>query len=83
MYYLRKENYGGEDIAIYKHHDFARFYRREYKGFDLHYHDELKLYACKSLKRIMDLRQVTYDYCGVWFDVYDENGKVEIDRRVE
>lgn len=80
MYYLRKENYdnSGEDIAIYKHHDFSRFYRGTFCGINVKYQG-MKLYTCKKLKTILNLRQSTYDYCGVWFDVYDdENGKVEL-----
>ncbi len=38
-----------------------------------------KLYTYKTLKNILRLRQEAYDYCGEWFDVYDENGKVELD----
>lgn len=79
MYYLRKENYEncGDDIAIYKHHDFSRFYRGWFRGVDVKYQG-MKLYQCKTMKRILELRKVTFDYCGVWFDVYDENGKVEL-----
>ena len=32
----------------------------------------------KKLKTILELRQSTFDYCGEWFDVYDENGKVDL-----
>ena len=79
MYYLRKENYGnfGEDIAIYKHHDFFRFYLGEFRGVNVKYQG-MKLYQCKTMKRILELRNATFDYCDVWFDVYDENGKVEL-----
>ena len=79
MYYLRKENgpLSGEDLAIYKHHDFSRYYRGFFRGIDAKYQG-MKLYTCKKLKTILQLRQSTYDYCGVWFDVYDENGKVDL-----
>ncbi|MBO4853944.1 MAG: hypothetical protein J5482_02210 [Oscillospiraceae bacterium] len=74
MYYLRK-NVNGEELAVYKHHDFSRFYRGDFRGTDGRYQG-MKLYTCKTLKRILSLRQSTYDYCGDWYDVYDENGKV-------
>jgi hypothetical protein len=38
----------------------------------------MKLYRCKTLKQIIKLRKGIFDYCGEWFDVYDENGKVDI-----
>lgn len=85
MYYLRKEPYETttpdgrqfevERRAIYKHHDFARFYRGEFTSIDNKYQG-MKLYTCKTLKRILELRKDTFDYCGEWFDVYDENGVV-------
>lgn len=69
-------NYMTEDRAVYKHHRFSRFYRQTFRGIDVN-PVGMKLYTCKTLKRILELRQTTYDYCGEWFDVYDENGKVE------
>ena len=65
-----------EDRAVFKHHNFSRFYRQPFKGLDTKYPD-LKLYMCKRLSTILKLRQSTFDYCGEWFDVYDENGKVD------
>ena len=38
----------------------------------------VKLYTCKTLKKIMAERESLHDYCGEWFDIYDENGKVDI-----
>ena len=78
MYYLRKEsdaNAGG-DRAIYKHHDFSRFYRGAFRGVNARYQG-MKLYQCKTMKRILELRESLFKYCGEWFDVYDENGKVD------
>lgn len=92
MYYLRKEPYREvfdipktdgsmihhdsmtEDRALYKATDMSRFYRQDYpaspKG--------MKLYQVKRLSTILQQRQNLFDYCGEWFDVYDENGKVDI-----
>lgn len=66
-----------EARTVYKHHDFSRFYRGTFKGIDVRY-DGMKVYTCKKLKTILALRQSTFDYCGEWFDVHDENGKVEL-----
>jgi hypothetical protein len=30
------------------------------------------------MKRILELRESLFKYCGEWFDVYDENGKADI-----
>ncbi len=95
MYYLRKEpyeqtipeirktdgtviperKYKTDDRVIFKHIRFARFYRR---GFNDANHD-MKLYTCKTLKRIKKLQKSTFEYCGEMFDIYDENGKVDVD----
>lgn len=69
--------YMTEDRAIYKDNRFSRFYRQPFNGVDVR-PVGMKLYTCKTLKCILALRQDTYDYCGEWFDVYDENGKVEL-----
>jgi hypothetical protein len=93
MYYLRKEPYEStiseirktdgtiipekkytvEDRAVYKHYDFSRFYRKPYPG----KHKGLKLYQVKRLKTILENRKLLFEYCGEWFDVYNENGKLE------
>ena len=94
-YYLRKEprrivtdipmtngkvihyDYMTEDRALYKAVGCSRFYRQTYnnpivtKG--------MKLYTAKKLSTILFQRQSLFDYCGEWFDVYDEFGKVEIE----
>jgi hypothetical protein len=74
---IPERKYMTEDRTVYKHHDFSRFYRQEFIGINERL-DGMKVYTCKTLKTIMELRQSTYDYCHEWFDVYDENGKVEI-----
>jgi hypothetical protein len=80
MYYLRLEpnDSQNEDRAIFKHHDFSRFYRGTFKNLNEKYQG-MKVYQCKTLKRILALRESTFNYSGEWFDVYDENGKVEIE----
>ncbi len=77
MKYLKIASEDG-DRAVYKHHDFSRFYRGEFKGIEVKYQG-MKVYQCKTLKKILEIRQSTFDYCGEWFDVYDENGKVNLD----
>ena len=86
MYYLRKEPYrkglkNGEsyitsDRAVYKSTRYSRFYRESFFGIGLKPRG-MKLYTCKTLKRIKDIQKAVYDYCGETFDIYDENGKVE------
>lgn len=76
MYHLRHtDKYSGEEIAIYKHHDFSRFYRGEFTGLDGRWQG-MKLYQCKTLKKILEIRDMTFEYCGEWYDVFDENGIV-------
>ena len=88
MFYLRKEEhekiftlgdkeetYIAEDRAIYKHQNFSRFYR---DSFPVNTHKKLKLYKAKKISTILKLRQEMFEYCGEYFDVYDENGKVDI-----
>jgi hypothetical protein len=63
------------DRALYKAIGLSRFYRRAYpipkeKG--------MKLYKVKKLESILRQRELLRDYCGEWFDVYDDNGKVDI-----
>jgi hypothetical protein len=65
-----------DDRAIYKADDCERFYRQNFTG--MYNLDRMYLYFCEDLERILELRQSTFDYCGEWFDVYDENGKVNV-----
>ncbi|MBC5667279.1 hypothetical protein H8S00_04675 [Eubacterium sp. BX4] len=67
-----------EDRAIYKHPQFSRFYRGGFVGIEGKYQG-MKVYTCKTLKKIKELQKNTFDYCGEMFDIYDENGKVDID----
>lgn len=69
--------YMSDDRAIYKHHNDSRFYRGEFNGLSNKYIG-MKVYTCKTLKKIMQIRQNMFDYCGELFDIYDENGKVDI-----
>ena len=72
---IPERKYITDDRAIYKSNRFSRFYRQTFDGMDQN-QNGVKLYTCKTLKTILNLRQSIYDYCGEWFDVYDENGKV-------
>ena len=74
---ISERKHMSEDRAIYKHHDFSRFYRGDFNGINGEYQG-MKVYKCKTLKKILDLRESTYQYSGEWFDVYDESGKIEI-----
>ena len=66
-----------DDRAIYKHREFSRFYRGEFSGIDSKYQG-MKVYRCKTLKRIIKLQKDTFDYCGEMFDVYDKNGIIDV-----
>ena len=74
-----RRTYRTEDRAVYKSTTCARFYRQSFKGVGKN-PSGMKLYTCKRLKTILALRQSTFDYCGEWFDVYDENGKVDLEQ---
>jgi hypothetical protein len=74
---ISERKYMTEDRAIFKHPRFSRFYRGNFTGINGRYHG-MKLYTCKTLKRIKELQQSTFDYCGEMFDIYDENGKVNL-----
>lgn len=78
---IPERKYVIEERAIFKHRDFPRFYRGSFMGINAKYH-EVKLYTCKTLKKIMEIRQSTFDYCNEWFDVYDETGKVDIENKI-
>lgn len=75
---IPKRKYMTDDRAVYKHPQFSRFYRGEFNGIDGKYQG-MKVYICKSLKRIKELQKSTFEYSGEMFDIYDENGKVEVD----
>ncbi|MBD8836239.1 hypothetical protein IFU39_00200 [Paenibacillus sp. CFBP 13594] len=72
---IPERKFMSDDRAIYKHHDFSRFYRGSFKGLT-EKHQGMKVYQYKTLKRIIELRESMYQYCGEYFDIYDENGKV-------
>ncbi|MEC0167883.1 hypothetical protein [Paenibacillus graminis] len=80
-YYLRKEltEADGEMYVrtVYKHGRLSRYYRGGFTGLDGKYQG-MRVYTCKKLSTILKLRESTYQYCGEYFDVYDENGKVAI-----
>lgn len=76
---IPKRVYKTGDRAVYKATDVARFYRQPFMGIKTH-PKGMRLYTCKRLKTILALRQATFDYCGEWFDVYDENGKVDLEQ---
>jgi hypothetical protein len=63
------------DRALYKAQGTSKLYRSSYP---IPYSKEMKLYTCKTIKHILFVRKKLYEYCCEWFDVYNENGKVEI-----
>jgi len=72
---IPERKYMSEDRAVYKSNSGLRIYRQSYpksawKG--------MFLYKLKRLNNILATRKAMYDYSGEWFDVYDENGKVDI-----
>lgn len=71
-----------ERRALYKHHDFSRFYRDSYPA---PRQNRLQLYTTKNMKTILTQRQALHDYCGEWFDVYDldTGNRVEISEGVQ
>lgn len=73
-----ERQYETEDRAIYKHGQYARFYRGVFTGISSKYQG-MKLYTCKTTKKIMKIRKDLFQYCGEYFDVYNEDGKVDID----
>ena len=75
---IPETKYMNGDRAIFKHPRFSRFYRGDFTGINGKYQG-MKLYTCKTLKRIKELKKSTFDYCGEMFDIYDENGKVDVD----
>jgi len=72
---IPERQYMTDDRAIYKGTKYNRFYRQTFRDIDIN-PVGMKLYTCKTLKTILALRQDMFDYCGEWFDVYDEKGKV-------
>ncbi|WP_405173780.1 hypothetical protein [Paenibacillus sp. FSL H8-0260] len=74
---IPERKFMSDDRAVYKAHEFSRFYRGGFKGIDGRYQG-MKVYTCKTLKRILELRASTLRATNELFDVYDENGKVEL-----
>ena len=66
-----------EDRAIYKHPRLSRVFRRPFEGLDVK-DQGMKVYTAKRLSTILKLRESVFRQCGELFDVYDENGIVDI-----
>ncbi|OFV72098.1 hypothetical protein [Acetobacterium wieringae] len=75
--FIPERKYVTDDRAIYVHPNYNRYYRGKFRGIDGKYQG-MEVYQCKTLKGILQLRQSTFNYSGEWFDVYDENGQVDI-----
>lgn len=72
---IPERKYMTGDRAVYKDNKFGRFYRDQYP---FPHNKGVHLYKVKKLSTIMSHRQWLYNHCGEWFDIYDENGKVNI-----
>lgn len=72
---IPERKYMTNDRALYKRNRLNRFYRREYTGDKA---PDMCLYKVKKMSTILRKRQRLFDYCGEWFDVYDDNGKVDV-----
>lgn len=72
---IPERKYMVEERAIYKHKELSRFYRNPYP---ISRDNELILYKTDSLEEILELRESMFEYCGEWFDVYDNGGKVSL-----
>lgn len=73
---IPERKYVVEDRALYKSNRMNRFYRR---GYPNPRENGLSLYTCKKLSTILKHRENLYGYCGEYFDVYDENGKLNME----
>lgn len=72
---IPERKYMVEDRALYKANGLSRYYRREFTGDK---QPGFTLYKVKKLSTIKKQREGLFNYCGEWFDIYDENGKVEL-----
>lgn len=70
---IPEKRYISDTLTIYKHHSYSRFYRGVFTKLDDKYQG-MKVYTCKTLNCILKLRKSMYEYCGMWFDVYNEEG---------
>lgn len=73
---IPERKYMTDDRALYKANGLSRFYRREYTGDK---QPGFTLYKVKKLSTILKQRSNLEEYCGELFDVYGENGKVDLD----
>lgn len=72
---IPERKYMTDDRALYKSNNMNRLYRGQYPKPK---QKSLNLYKVKKLATILEQRERLHEYCGEWFDVYDENGKVDI-----
>lgn len=63
-----------DDAALYRGTDVSGWRGRD--TYPAPRNKGVKLYTCKTLKQILKERTVLFNYCGEWYDVYDENGIV-------
>ena len=90
MYYLRSEQSGHSDItfdekcdrAVFKHYEKNQFCRAEFKDLKTH-PTRFILYTCKSIRQILYMRDLCFEHWNEWFDVYDEQGKIDLNNLPE
>lgn len=73
---IPERKYMEDDRALYKANDCSRFCRRKFTG---NKQPRFTLYSVKKLSTILRKRDALFNYCGEYFDVYDENGKIKLD----
>ena len=63
--------------TIYRTSGAFMFERGPYEGVKAK-HNGMHVYTCKTMKKILEIRQIVFEATGEQFEVHDENGKVEI-----
>jgi len=64
-----------DDRALYQATD---LYSRRYRDlYPIPQNKGVKVYTCETLSHIMKERESLFNYCDEWFDVYNDNGKVD------
>lgn len=77
---IPERKYMTRDRALYKSNKMSRFFRDNYP---VPHNKGVKLYKVKKLSTILRQREALHNYCGEWFDVYGEEGKVDISEYIK
>lgn len=74
---IPERKYMTDDRAIFKRKDCDRCYRHAfYPELSKQPYDSVELFVTDDLEEARNIQFRTFEYCGEWFDVYDENGVV-------